>query len=148
MKPVTLKFELTPQTLEETREVLEAFLEALVVANMALYRRFPGAPCCPKCAGVRYAPPKGKAKMSDEQRFVGVERMVVEGYGSCGDVAAMVCARMRSLEGKPDARVIVQQQREGGRHFHAVVAVDGSIVDATEEMLPGSRPGCGCGVPS
>lgn len=145
MKPITLTFELTPQTLPETAEVLEAFLEALVVANMALYRRFPGAPCCPKCAGVRYTPPRGEAARLESQGFVGVERMLVKGHGACGDVAAMVCARMRVLENKPQARVVLRQRKSGGRHFHAVVDVDGKIVDATQEMQQGSAPGCGCG---
>lgn len=145
MKPITLSFELTPQSAEETREVLEAFLEALTCANMAFYRRFPGAVCCPKCGGVRYAPPTAAEALTDTQRFVGVERMLVEGYAACGDVAAMVCARMRVLEGKPEARVAVRTRSKGGRHYHAVVEVDGQTVDATQEMQPGSRPGCGCG---
>ncbi len=143
MKPITLTFDVNPQTAEETTEVLEAFLEALVIANVAFFRRFPSAVCCPKCGGVRYAPPTAAEAATDEQRFVSVERMLVDGVGSCGDVAAMVCARMRVLEGKPDAVVRCVQQGPG-RRYHAVVLVNGQTVDATTEMQPGSRPGCGC----
>ncbi len=143
MKPIVIECTFTPQTERETRAVLEDVLEVLVRANQRFYRKYPNATCCPKCGGVRYALPTESEARTNRQGFVSVERMLVERVGSCGDVAAMVCARMRELEGKRDARVVLVRQPTPGRNYHAVVRHEGKLVDATQEMQT-AKPGCGC----
>jgi hypothetical protein len=125
---------------EETREVLEAFLEALVVANLAYYRRYPEGPCCAGCAHVKYRPPRRVEHGLSSQHFDAIEPMVVRGAGACGSVAAMRAARLR-YEGKT-AHVALERQGDRSQ-FHAVVIADGQRIDPTEKL---ARVGdCGCG---
>lgn len=147
-----LTFSLGPQSVQETALVLEAFLEALTVANEQCYRRYPAGPCCPGCARIRYEAPSGP------QRFRSVECMYAEGKGACGDLAAMVAGRRRAKGESCRVRVVVVD--EGAREFHAVVELgDGTIVDPTAELeaeaaeadedqgaAEPAAPTCACGV--
>lgn len=122
-----LSFYVGPQSIEETALVLEAFLDALTVANEAYYRRFPAGPCCPGCAGIRYEAPSGP------QAFRSIECMYARGKGACGDLAAMVAGRRRAKGETCRVRVICTDAAT--REFHAVVELgDGTIVDPTEEL--------------
>lgn len=134
-----LTIDLGCEGVEESKEVIEAFLEALVLSNLAYYRRYPGGPCCAGCGGVKYRVPRRCEHFSSSQHFDGIERMIVRGYGACGSVAAMRAARLR-FEGK-DARVVLELQ--GDRlQFHAVVMVDGERIDPTAKLA--KLGDCGC----
>jgi hypothetical protein len=135
-----LSFQLGADGAEETAEVLEAFLEALVVSNVSYYRRYPNGPCCAGCAHVRYRPPRRVEHGFSSQHFDSIEVMAVKGVAACGSVAAMRAARLR-YEGR-DAKVVLE--RVGDRNqFHAVVLVDGERIDPTANL---QRVGdCGCG---
>lgn len=141
----TLCFTVCPGSIEETRVVLEAFLEALTVANAEYYRRFPEGPCCPKCGHVKYRPPTAAEKAEPGESFQSAERLVVVGHGACGSIAAMVAGRERAKGRR--ARVLLRLQTDpanpGARDFHAVVEKDdGSIVDPTKNL--DKYGGCGC----
>ena len=131
-----------PESLEETRVVLEAALECVVVANGEYYRRYPNGPCCPKCAGVRYQEPVGSIVS-----FSSIEPMFVAGYGSCGDIAAMVAAKHR-FDGDSAARVVLEMTDPRERAFHAVVELgDGRRLDPTADLIAATED-CGCPVES
>lgn len=149
MQPITLSFEVSPQTVQETALVLDYFLEALVKANELYYRNYPAGPCCPGCGGIRYAPPPPSAIDEPLQRFLGVQRLYVEGVGGCADIPAMVVARMRVLEHRPRVRCKALPQHKARREFHVVVELeDGSHFDPTLELEQVDQPvapqGCGC----
>lgn len=142
-----------PQGIEETRRVLEALLEALVVTNVLYFERLPGGPCCPECASVKYAPPSETDAKSPGEHFESAERLIVNGEGACGSIAAMVAARKR-VDGV-HARVKLVPTSSIDRRYHAVVELpDGTIEDPTQELpravsvgAPGPVrfPSCGCG---
>lgn len=141
-----------PQGIEETRRVLEAMLEAVVVANELYFRRLPAGPCCPECASVKYAPPSEKEASSPGEHFESAERLVVVGEGACGSIAAMVAARKR-VDGV-NARVKLVPTSSTDRRYHAVVELpDGTVEDPTEKLpravsvgaRPATFPSCGCG---
>lgn len=141
-----LCFTVCPHGWEETQVVLEAFLEALTVANAEYYRRFPEGPCCPKCALIKYRAPTESEKARPGENFHSAERMTVLGYGACGSIAAMVAGRERA-KGR-HARVILQLQSDPRdstrRDFHALVEKeDGTLVDPTKS-LEVTTQGCGC----
>lgn len=144
-----LTFTVCPEGHAETTAVVEAFLEALVVANEHYFRRLPLGPCCPACAGVRYAPPTPAEARTPGEHFESAERLVVVGKGACGSIAAMVAGRMRALEGR-HARVKLVPQSASARYYHAVVELDdGTIVDPSAELEHAAAveesPSCGCG---
>ncbi len=143
MKPIDIVLSVNPQDPVEVREVMEAALEALVRINMAMYRRYPEAHCCPHCAGVLYDPEEPRREAAQgRQRFVCADRLIAERVGACGSIAAMACARMRALEGKR-ARVVLEG-KPGSNTFHAVVQLDdGRKVDPTAELQQAA--GCSCG---
>lgn len=146
-----LTFTVCPQSAEETRQVIEHFLEALTKANELYYQRLPLGPCCPECAGVRYVPPTEREANMPGESFASLERLVVLGVGKCGDVAAMVAAKLRVLDRRPAVRVKVITEDAQRRRFHAVVQLeDGSLLDPTHELqrvgVKASAPDCGCEV--
>lgn len=142
-----------PQGIAETRLVLEAVLEAVVVANELYFRRLPSAPCCPECAHVRYVPPSESEARTPGEHFESAERLIVQGYGACGSIAAMVAARRR-VDGIA-ARVRLLPVSTTQRRYHAVVELpDGRTEDPSKELAtdvddvadaPASTPSCGCG---
>lgn len=141
-----LCFTVCPQGHEETRVVLEAFLEALTVANAEYYKRFPEGPCCPHCARIKYRPPTEAEKAQPGEAFQSAERLIVVGHGACGAIAAMVAGRERA-RGR-QARVVLRLQSDptdpGRRDFHALVRKeDGTLVDPTAS-LDRADVGCGC----
>lgn len=145
-----LTFTVCPQGVEETREVLQAFLEALTTANELYFRRLPAGPCCPHCAGVKYKPPTELEANSPGEHFESAERMVVLGEGACGPIAAMVAARMRALEGRR-VRPLVVSTSNVARRYHVVVELeDGTTIDPTTELEQavsvGAAPACACEV--
>lgn len=140
-----LCFTVCPHGTEETRVVLEAFLEALTVANAEFYRRYPAAPCCPHCARILYRPPTEAEKAQPGEAFQSAERLVVLGRGACGSIAAMVAGRERAKGRR--ARVVLQLQSDPKdptrRDFHALVEKeDGTLVDPTANLE--RAVGCGC----
>jgi hypothetical protein len=146
-----LTFTVCPQTAEETRQVIEFYLEAMTKTNELYYQRLPLGPCCPECAGVRYVPPTERDASAPGEGFVSLERLVVLGVGKCGDIAAMVAAKMRVLDRRPAVRVKVITEDAARRRFHAVVQLeDGSLLDPTHELqrvgVSASAPSCGCEV--
>lgn len=139
-----LTFEVCPDGVEETRRVLDFFLEALTKTAELFYRRYPQAPCCPKCAGIKYAPPSDADAAEPGEHFESPERLVVMGKGACGSLAAMVAGRMRALEDRDVMAVSVPQPSPPGqRRFHSVVRLeDGTTIDPTLELE--LAPGCQC----
>lgn len=144
MKPLDVTLNISPQSPEESRECLLAILEALVQCNVAMYRRYPSAHCCPHCAGVKYDPSRAVAEAAQHrQRFVSADRLIAAQVGACGSIAAMVAARMRVIEGKPGAFVDLLS-KPGRSQFHAVVRLpDGSIADPSKELEQASACACG-----
>lgn len=144
-----LTFTICPEGQDETRADLEDFLEALTRANERYFRRLPQGPCCPHCAGVRYAPPTLRDALAPGEHFESAERLVVLGVGACGSIAAMVAGRMRALEGR-SARVRLVDQDSDRRWYHAVVELeDGTIIDPSAELERAANsapeePSCGC----
>lgn len=144
MKPIDVTLNISPQSPEEVKECLLAILEALVRVNVAMYRRYPSAHCCPHCAGVRYDPDRAVAEASQHrQRFVSADRLIAAQVGACGSIAAMVAARMRAIEGKPGAYVDLLSQ-SGRNQFHAVVRLpNGAVVDPSAELEEARACACG-----
>lgn len=147
-----LTFTVCPQGIEETRQVIDAFLEALVVTNELYFRRLPKGPCCPECAGVRYRPPSAEDAATPDQTFESAERMIVKGEAACGPIAAMVAAHKRVFEGI-NAKAIAQPTSSSELKFHAVVQLpNGDIIDPTTDLpralsvgaRPQPFPSCGC----
>lgn len=144
MKPIDVTLNISPQSPDEARECMLAILEALVRVNVAMYRRYPSAHCCPHCAGVKYDPARATAEAAHHrQRFVSADRLIAEQVGACGSIAAMVAARMRAIEGKPGAYVDLLSE-PGRSQFHAVVRLPGgAVVDPSAELEEAHACACG-----
>ncbi len=134
---------LSPQDPDHASDLLEAFAEGLVLANMLEIRGATSEeqfPCCIKCGGFKVYPAR--------QEIDGAEALVRRGGGNALSLIAYQVAQRR-IEG--DAR--------------ADVVIDYKIVDGLPEFLPLIRKGdddetiknpvadldvseepCGCGV--
>lgn len=147
MAAYELAFEVCPAPGQETLRVLNFFLEALTRTNELVYRRFPHAPCCPKCAGIHYHRPTPEELASPRERCYSVERLLVLGVGKCGDIAAMVAGKMRAEGRKVMAEAIPNPANPRAleeNDFHAVVRLEGGgFEDPTAELVE-SEPGCAC----
>ncbi len=111
--------------------LLEVILQCVAEGNANWFRMHPDAPCCLKCAGVRYhLPPRRK-----NQTFWSAPEVLANKRATCAE-AVTYCVGKAIAEGK-DAWVALEPS--GGNDYHAVAYVmrsDGvpERLDPTSEL--------------
>ena len=126
----TVTLILSPVGEAEEVAMMESVLEGWAEVNRVFYGRYPNAPCCPLCAGIKYRRPEP----GEPVELVCAEKAIVDGHASCGTLAAMTVGRMRAKGIDPKARV--RLTKEGPRSYHAVVVRgDGSVKDPSAELI-------------
>lgn len=141
-------------------QALAQEVEAATMINFYWYLRSWDAgkdpPCCPKCAGLRYAPQPMRGSWSVKTAPVAI----AEGYVSCETAAAMHTAHKRAdgfknlVGGGPyieklgtaeglaalDAvkkAYVIELEPEGPSYWHVVSIDEGERHDSTEELERG-----------
>lgn len=139
----TFQISLSPGDPGDEVTELQILCELVVKDNVAWMERMEAqgyeVPCCAKCAGVHYVPPKRE----DYERAIitidGAQRLLAQKRGACGAIAAYDAAAKR-LEGEVAWVEIVPQ---GKSYYHAIVGTPEGTYDPTAKMaLGGSQCAC------
>ena len=132
---------------EETRRALEDILNAVAQIDARIYEKYPLAPCCPKCANMRYQPTVKADLESATETFQTVDRMMAVRAVRCGALAAMVAGH-EAAQGVP-ATVKVEHlpgTKQEANNFHAVAMIRGRRVDPSAELIDAGMT-CSCEAP-
>lgn len=107
-------------------EAMSWALEGLVALDCGILRRSRGRLPRLYDSGVRY-----KHQM-DPKRWANIVEVLRAGYADCKNLAAWRCAELRFYDALP---AVVHCYQTGARRWHAVVALDGEVIEDPSRAL-------------